>query len=134
MTSNYELVLMDILWFSIGNNQIQFMNGATFGNLYSLVKVDLLQNICINNTFTGDEALMKIVKISTQNCGFCEVATDLTNCEILEEFKRTGRRVFELFQNQIDENQQIKLELASLKKVLIDLLKRDGISNTTLND
>lgn len=52
----------------------------------------------------------------------------------MKEFKRTGRRVFEILKQHEDENFQIKFEIASLRKVLTDFLKQDGISEATFND
>jgi hypothetical protein len=110
------------------NNKIKLMNGETFGNLHNLREVRLLGNECVDHDFEDKGAVQVLSKSAPEGCTYCE---HLTNCEMKEELSKLFS---ELSNKQKDENQQIKFELASLKKVLMDFLKRDGISDSTFDD
>jgi hypothetical protein len=116
------------------NNSIKLINGETFDNLYNIKQILFLGNSCFSQNFLVKSDLQKLPKIASDHCGFCEPAVEISNCEMMKDFKRTGKRVFDLLKHQEDETEQIKFEIAGLKKVLADLLKRDGVSETTLND
>jgi hypothetical protein len=110
------------------------MNGDVFSNFNKLQEVRLKGNQCIDHDFKDKSVMNLLPQIASEKCGYCEQSNDLTNCEMLNEFKKTEERLLGVLEDQKNENKQTKLELVTFRKVLTEFIKLSGNSETTIND
>lgn len=90
------------------------MNGDVFRGLNNLQTVYLHSNPCIDADFDNEAAIEKLPQIAAEKCGFCEKLADMTNCEILREFKLIQAKIL----RAVIEKQNSKVETARLEERL----------------
>ena len=80
-----------------GYNKIKFIHADVFNGLQSLKRVDLFNNVCINDDFNSEEKLKTLSQAVTDKC---QASTSVRACEDEVKYLRV---LLELKQRKIED-------------------------------
>lgn len=107
------------------DNKIQYMNGALFAPLAKLVGVDLLSNLCINESFNTDKIMMLADEVTKQ----CGTISETTMEHFISSWKsEASKNEQELIACSSRSESELKdVMMKTIKKKLEDLILQQKI-------